>query len=362
MSTFCGLIVSLALFLGIPISTIWLIVRIIKKKPLKPLIISLCSCIGIIIVFSILGASAWSKTDDYQKYLVVKQAELESKEQAELESKEQARIEKEKVQKEQAEQRKNEKEKTKQENSKHTEQESEARTESDNAEKTPKVNNAPPATTVHSTYLANNWDEFNEQYVTFSFPVYTCNDEQSSIEYMPDGSPRIIIYPDNYKSIDKGTYITVTGLVNTDTSYNNLVNAHIDSTGSIAQQNYESAKTDYENAFRAECEEVSYEDLFRYPDTYKDKKIKVNVHIKEVEPDGWILQGTIWATLSGNELVLYDERESREPRLNDGDNITLYGTGNGLTTIKTYDKSGIIPKVIDRYDVPYVNIMFLDMN
>lgn len=90
LNSLCAIIVGLALFLGLPISIIWLIIRLFKKKSIKPLIISACSCIGVTVIFSILGSAIWSRTDDYQEYLVDKQAEQESMEQAKLESIEQS--------------------------------------------------------------------------------------------------------------------------------------------------------------------------------------------------------------------------------------------------------------------------------
>lgn len=90
LNSLCAIIVGLALFLGLPISIIWLIIRLFKKKSIKPLIISACSCIGVTIIFSILGSAIWSRTDDYQEYLVDKQAEQESMEQAKSESVEQS--------------------------------------------------------------------------------------------------------------------------------------------------------------------------------------------------------------------------------------------------------------------------------
>lgn len=90
LNSLYAIIVGLALFLGLPISIIWLIIRLFKKKSIKPLIISTCYCIGVIIIFSILGSAIWSRTDDYQEYLVDKQAEQESMEQAKSESAEQS--------------------------------------------------------------------------------------------------------------------------------------------------------------------------------------------------------------------------------------------------------------------------------
>ena len=112
--------------------------------------------------------------------------------------------------------------------------------------------------------------------------------------------------------------------------------------------------------------EVSYDDLRRYPDTYKDKPIKLSLTIKSVEPDGWIFEGDIMATISGKELAVYDKRIIREPRLMEGDKITVYAIGNGLATLKTYEEgsgilgSNLLAKTVDEEEIPCINIVMTD--
>ena len=102
----------------------------------------------------------------------------------------------------------------------------------------------------------------------------------------------------------------------------------------------------------------SYEELRRYPDTYAGQPLAITVYISMVEPDGILSNGNIWATYNGEEVGVYDLRTFREPRLMDGDTITIYAEGLGLTTVKTFiEGSGFLgtnigAKVTDTREIP----------
>lgn len=114
--------------------------------------------------------------------------------------------------------------------------------------------------------------------------------------------------------------------------------------------------------FKEQAETVSYEDLRRYPDTYRDKPIKLTLYVKQADPDGIIFQGGIIATIPGtdSEMAVYDNRKVREPRIMEGDTITVYAVGNGLATMKLQDKSGWIAKTVEKYEVPSIKIQYMD--
>lgn len=96
-------------------------------------------------------------------------------------------------------------------------------------------------------------------------------------------------------------------------------------------------------AFLNSAEKISYADLRKNPDSNKDKTLVLTVSIIEVEPDGLFLNGIVTANYQGKTIYIYDERENREPRLSAGDRLTIYATGRGLTTVKTYEKgTGIL--------------------
>ena len=184
-------------------------------------------------------------------------------------------------------------------------------------------------------------------------------------------SEKLSVETKESEKISDGDWITVCGIVGKE-EYDGLENAFIEETGKKPKKEYESGKSKYdkkkkkeaekkENNFRKSAKEVSYEALMRYPDTYKNKKIKVVVNITEVEPNGIIFPGDMQGTLEGKEAAIYDDREVKEPKLAKGDTITIYGKGNGLTTVKIKQKSGIFSKTVDKYSIPGISIKYMDL-
>lgn len=131
------------------------------------------------------------------------------------------------------------------------------------------------------------------------------------------------------------------------------------------------SKGTVEQEFKSQCEAVSYDDLIRNPSKYTSTKIKIKAHVKKVENNtllGFKYGETIWATLNGQEIVLDDGREVPEPALREGDDVTIYGYGNGTSTInvkeKEYQGSIVLGfnynKTVDSYDVPNIKIEYID--
>lgn len=83
MSGFCGFIVAIVLFVGLPISVIWLIVFAIKRKKLLAPLISVSACIILAISFTLVGTIAWMTTDEYKQYVTEKKIEASEKKEME---------------------------------------------------------------------------------------------------------------------------------------------------------------------------------------------------------------------------------------------------------------------------------------
>lgn len=81
ISDFCSNACNVILLIGFPAIIVWFIVSLVKKKnwknPLKAFGISIIA----IIVLSLVGSSAWTKTEGYQEYLA--EEEIKAKEEAE---------------------------------------------------------------------------------------------------------------------------------------------------------------------------------------------------------------------------------------------------------------------------------------
>lgn len=118
--------------------------------------------------------------------------------------------------------------------------------------------------------------------------------------------------------------------------------------------------------FIKNADSVSFESLRRNPDTYEGKPLKMTIQVSKVEADGVIFNGAVWATYEGHQIIVYDNREIREPRLMAGDTITIYAAGNGLSKIKTYEKgTGFLgtdlgANVVKEEEVPSVKIKYTD--
>jgi len=231
-----------------------------------------------------------------------------------------------------------------------------------------------PSTEIFISDLLNTWSDYIGKKVTVSYRCNRCDDDKESIQsdYDEDAKLYLRSYVDNYRQFQDSDYITITGIVDKkSSSYIEIKSAHIDDFGSESQLAYESAKgiydekkrieaEAYEAEFRENAESPTYDDLMRYPDTYKEKQIKITVKIVRVEPDGIIFDGDIEATMSGESIALYDGREKKEPKLREGDSVTIYGYGKGTTTVKVQDVSGLIPKTVDKYDIPAIDIRYID--
>ena len=73
LSGLSSFIVTAIILIGIPVGVVWLIVAIVKKQSKKVPRNILIGCVAGVVVFSIIGSSAWSGTDEYTEYQVEKE-------------------------------------------------------------------------------------------------------------------------------------------------------------------------------------------------------------------------------------------------------------------------------------------------
>lgn len=163
------------------------------------------------------------------------------------------------------------------------------------------------------------------------------------------------------QDVSVGEYITVSGLLCEEYGATTLKDSVIICKGTEAQENYNNEFNLFKEEFM-NSEAVSYEDLTRYPDTYKDKKFKLEVDISDVESDGVFLNGTITGLIPGtdNEIAIYDYRQNREPRIKEGDKLTIYVVGNKTTTVKIKNGKGLFAETLDEYEIPCVYLQFIE--
>lgn len=173
------------------------------------------------------------------------------------------------------------------------------------------------------------------------------------------GSIKVVLL--EMENISEGEYITVSGVLCEEYGATTLKDSKILCRGNEAEENYNNELNTFKEEF-VNSESVSYEDLVRYPDTYYNKKIKLEVDITDVESDGAIFNGTITGVIPGtdSEIAIYDYRENREPRIKENDKLTIYGIGNKTITVKLKNGKGLFAETVDEYEIPCIYLQFID--
>lgn len=129
----------------------------------------------------------------------------------------------------------------------------------------------------------------------------------------------------------------------------------------LETEQYTITKEEELQAYKNSFEAVSYEDLSRYPDSYKGKKIKVTVTIVDELEEGIIMFTPYKAKMGGKDIALSDGREVKEPKLLKGDKVTVYGVGDGTATIKTKERGLLWNRTVDKTEIPMVAIQYVEI-
>ena len=105
----------------------------------------------------------------------------------------------------------------------------------------------------------------------------------------------------------------------------------------------------------------TYDELFRFPETFRGAPIRITVTIRQADVDrlGGLIQGGYGARMGGQDIAIFDGREVREPRLRVGDNVTIYGVGDGLYRLVTRERGVILGRVVDERYIPRVRIHYV---
>lgn len=118
-------------------------------------------------------------------------------------------------------------------------------------------------------------------------------------------------------------------------------------------------------------QEVSYEELLRNPTKYEEIPLRMNINVSKVDEQkilGIEYATKVWALYGGETVIITEGRDVPEPALLEGDNVTIYGYGNGTSTIdvkqKEYQGSLALGfsynKTVDTYKVPDIKIMYVE--
>ena len=116
--------------------------------------------------------------------------------------------------------------------------------------------------------------------------------------------------------------------------------------------------------YLGECSSIAYEELLKYPKSYKNSKISMDVEIAEIE------KGTFSTTIhalereTGQPVELKDNRKIKEPILKEGDTLIVYGTFEGTKTLRIKDDgsgwfgTNLFGKTKESIDIPTVDFVF----
>jgi len=222
---------------------------------------------------------------------------------------------------------------------------------------------------VFCAYILDNAEKYGNQYITTDVPIDYVSTDRLTTEV--DGfEPNISAKGIDTEGLSNGDWIRISGKVDStylyDIQFEDAFIEKIDKPSSFDddmakfyEEKHLAAIEEREN-FIASAQEVSFDDLRRYPDTYDGKALKLTITIKEAKPDGWIFQGDIFADYQGNEIGVYDGRAVREPRFMTGDTVTVYAKGNGLGKVQEKDGPGLFAKVINEYEIPAIKVIYTD--
>lgn len=118
-----------------------------------------------------------------------------------------------------------------------------------------------------------------------------------------------------------------------------------------------------EDEFKENCEEVPYEELARYPDTYKGAMIKINIKVSKVQAGKWVFTDSYLCKVAGtdNNIALADMRKTKEPKLLEGDSVTVYGYANGLTEMTETKYVLGREQNTEKYMIPRIDIEYVEI-
>lgn len=91
-----------------------------------------------------------------------------------------------------------------------------------------------------------------------------------------------------------------------------------------------------ESEYKKQCKSYDYKDILRNPANYSGKKVKLSGNAYQVQNLGNHFQIILqFESSSGYVLIDYNLSESGKGRILQGDNITVYGTCDGIQQMKT---------------------------
>lgn len=108
--------------------------------------------------------------------------------------------------------------------------------------------------------------------------------------------------------------------------------------------------------------EVTYEDIYRNPETYKEKPIKIVLYVNEYDTQFLGAVEVYYCTCDGKDVFVTDYRDIQEPTIASGDTIVLYGLGSGLATLTESQKNMIgFTTDSEKSQIPSIDMYYVEL-
>ena len=96
-----------------------------------------------------------------------------------------------------------------------------------------------------------------------------------------------------------------------------------------------------EDAYKPQCRQMDYKELFRYPDKYKGTKVMVKVRVAQIVSANFSGSRKAWRAYTDNsgygfyddEYYMLDKRVSNAVKVLTDDIVVVYGEFTGLETV-----------------------------
>lgn len=118
----------------------------------------------------------------------------------------------------------------------------------------------------------------------------------------------------------------------------------------------------------SECEEISYEELMKYPQSYKGQKVVMEVEILKIEEGILMLSDKIAALVieTDNAVELKDNRPAKEPKILEGNTLKIYGEFEDTKTVSVKEEgtgwfgTTIFENVTEEFEIPVIKLVYTD--
>lgn len=108
--------------------------------------------------------------------------------------------------------------------------------------------------------------------------------------------------------------------------------------------------------------EVTYEDIYRNPETYRDKPVKIVVYVNEYDTQFLGAIDVYYCTCDGKDVFVTDYRDVKEPTIASGDTVILYGLGSGLATLTESQKNMIgFTTDSEKSQIPSIDMYYVEL-